>query len=143
MLESLGTRGRAARGAAGTALRRVRAGYWRLAALAFAVVLPFSQLGAAHADGAPWRSMTLTAFCDSGYMADGSYVHHGAVAAGWNIPFGSLVEIDGMGVYVVEDRGSAIVPGRLDVWMPTCGSANYFGRQVRAVRIQRWGWWGA
>lgn len=143
MLERLGTRGRAVGGTVDAALRRGRAGYWRLAALALAVVVPFLQLGTARADGAPWERMTLTAFCDSGYMADGSYVHDGAVAAGWNIPFGSLVEIDGMGVFVVEDRGSAIVPGRLDVWMPTCGSANYFGRQVRAVRIQRWGWWGA
>jgi 3D (Asp-Asp-Asp) domain-containing protein len=143
MLGSFGARGRAALGAAGAAARGVRAGYWRLAALALALVWPFLQLGPARADGAPWQWMTLTAFCDGGYMADGSPVHDGAVAAGWDIPFGSLVEIDGMGVYVVEDRGSAIGPGRLDVWMPSCGSADYFGRQVRAVRIQRWGWWGA
>lgn len=143
MLGSLEARKRTVGGIARAALRRMRAGYWRLAALALALVLPFFQLGTAHADGAPWQQMTLTAFCDSGYMADGDYVHNGAIAAGWNVPFGSLVEIDGLGVFVVEDRGSAIVPGRIDVWMPSCGSADYFGRQVRAVRIQRWGWWGA
>lgn len=142
MLGGLGTRGQAVVGTAGAALQRVRGAYWRLAALALALTWPMLQVGTARADGAPWQWMTLTAFCDNGYMADGSLVHNGAVAAGWDIPFGSLVEIDGLGVFVVEDRGSAIVPGRLDVWMPSCGSANYFGRQVRAVRVQRWGWWG-
>jgi len=121
----------------------VRASYWRLVGWALALVWPFLQLGTAQADGAPWQRMTLTAFCDGGYMADGAYVHNGAIAAGWDIPFGSLIEVDGLGVFVVEDRGSAIVPGHIDVWMPSCGNANYFGRQVRAVRVQRWGWWGS
>ena len=115
---------------------------WRGVVLSMALVVPFLQSGVAQADGAVWQGMTITAFCDSGQMADGNYVHPGAVAGGWNLPFGSLVEISGMGVFVVEDRGSAVHPGHLDVWMPSCGNANYFGREWRSVRVQRYGWWG-
>ncbi|MGI8914722.1 MAG: 3D domain-containing protein [Chloroflexota bacterium] len=117
--------------------------FWRCVVLSMALVVPFLQSGAAQADGAVWQGMTITAFCDSGQMADGNFVHPGAVAAGWNLPFGSLVEISGMGVFVVEDRGGAVHPGHLDVWMPSCGNANYFGREWRSVRVQRYGWWGA
>lgn len=117
----------------------VRGGIRR--AICLALVLPFLHVGAAHADAA-WQGMTITAYCDTGPMADGNWTHYGAVAGGWNLPFGSLVEISGMGVYMVEDRGSAVGPGHLDVWMGSCGGADYFGRQWRSVRVDRWGWWG-
>lgn len=134
-----------------TGQRRSRAAmqigaHWRRLAvwcgMALALLLPFLEVPAARADGAPWTTMAITAFCDNGPMADGNWVHDGAIAAGWDIPFGSLVEIDGLGVFVVEDRGSAILPGRIDVWLPSCGAAIDFGRQWRAARVQRWGWWG-
>lgn len=116
--------------------------HWRATLVSLALLSSLVPVGAAQADGAPWQGMTITAFCDSGQMADGNWVHNGAVAAGWDLPFGSLVEIAGMGVYIVEDRGGAVHPGHLDVWMGSCGYADYFGRQWRSVRVQRYGWWG-
>jgi 3D (Asp-Asp-Asp) domain-containing protein len=116
--------------------------HWRGIVLSLALLLPFLQYGAARADSVPWQGMTITAYCDSGQMADGNWVHPGAVAGGWNLPFGSLVEISGMGVYMVEDRGSALQPGHLDVWMGSCNQAIYFGREWRSVRVERYGWWG-
>ncbi|HEY8745784.1 MAG TPA: 3D domain-containing protein [Chloroflexota bacterium] len=116
---------------------------WRAIVMSLALLVPFLQYGTARADGASWQGMIVTAYCDAGQMADGNWVHPGAVAGGWDLPFGSLVEISGMGVFMVEDRGSAVHPGHLDVWMGSCGSANYFGRESRSVRVQRYGWWGA
>ena len=119
-----------------------KARHWRAMLVSLALMLSLLPVGAARADGAPWQGMTITAYCDSGQMADGNWVHNGAVAGGWNLPFGSLVEISGMGVFMVEDRGSAVQPGHLDVWMGSCNSATYFGREWRSVRVQRYGWWG-
>lgn len=116
--------------------------HWRAALISLALLLPLLPVSAAQADGGVWQGMTITAYCDSGHMADGNVVHPGAVAGGWDLPFGSLVEISGMGVYMVEDRGSAVQPGHLDVWMGSCSNANYFGREWRSVRVQRRGWWG-
>jgi len=52
--------------------------------------------------------------------ASGNVIYKGAVAAPRDIPFGTVVEIDDEGFYVVEDRGSAIMEGnnsyRLDIW---------------------------
>ena len=86
--------------------------------------------------------MNVTAYCDYGIMADGWRVHQGAIAAARNIPFGSLIEIQGMGTYRVEDRGGAITTGHLDIWMPNCASAMHFGRWRMSVRILRYGWYG-
>jgi len=90
----------------------------------------------------PWNTMNVTAYCDYGTMASGWYTHNGALAASREIPFGSLVEIQGLGTFRVEDRGGAITPGHLDVWMPACSTAVQFGRRYLNARILRYGWWG-
>lgn len=84
----------------------------------------------------------VSAYCVSGTMADGNQTYSGAVAASSGLAFGSLLEIKGMGVYVVEDRGGAITWRHLDIWMPRCGDAIAFGRQWLLVSVQRSGWWG-
>ena len=116
---------------------------WRCMLISLALLLPFLQSGQAHAQAAPGQGMLVTAYCDAGRMADGNWVHQGAAAGGWDLPFGSLVEVSGMGVFMVEDRGSAVDPGHIDVWMGSCGDALYFGREWHTVRVQRYGWWGA
>jgi peptidoglycan hydrolase-like protein with peptidoglycan-binding domain/3D (Asp-Asp-Asp) domain-containing protein len=54
------------------------------------------------------------------HTADGTAVasmNGGFVAAPPNFPFGTKMDIDGLGVFVVHDRGGAIKGNRLDVWM--------------------------
>ena len=54
------------------------------------------------------------------HTADGTAVASmggGFVAAPSNFPFGTKMEIDGLGVFLVKDRGGAIKGNRLDVWM--------------------------
>lgn len=54
------------------------------------------------------------------HTADGTSVASmggGFVAAPPNFPFGTKMEIDGLGVFLVKDRGGAIKGNRLDVWM--------------------------
>lgn len=57
------------------------------------------------------------------------------VAAAKDIPFGTKVWIEGVGVRTVNDRGGAIKRGRLDLCMATRDEAMAFGRQNRKVII--------
>lgn len=57
------------------------------------------------------------------------------VAAAKDIPFGTMVWIEGVGVRTVNDRGGAIKRGRLDLCMATKEEALQFGRQRRKVII--------
>jgi 3D (Asp-Asp-Asp) domain-containing protein len=116
---------------------------WRALLAGLVLLTPFLHGSQVQAEAAPDQGMLITAYCDAGRMADGNWVHQGAAAGGWDLPFGSLVEVSGLGVFMVEDRGSAVQPGHIDVWMGSCGDAMYFGREWRAVRVQRYGWWGA
>lgn len=118
-------------------------GRWRSLLVGLALLVPFLQSGQADAQAVPGQGMLITAYCDAGRMADGNWVHPGAAAGGWDLPFGSLVQISGMGVFMVEDRGGAVHPGHIDVWMGSCDDAMYFGREWRTVQVQRYGWWGA
>ncbi len=43
--------------------------------------------------------------------------------------FGTLVQIDGYGTYICEDRGGAIKGNRFDIYMRTKNQAFTFGRQ--------------
>ena len=57
------------------------------------------------------------------------------VAAAKDIPFGTRVWIEGVGVRTVNDRGGAIKRRRLDLCMATRDEAMAFGRQNRKVII--------
>lgn len=66
-------------------------------------------------------------YCSGTTTASGKRVREGMVATlDRSIPFGTVVQIEGMGSYVVEDRighGS-----EFDIYTTSCGKANEFGR---------------
>ena len=61
------------------------------------------------------------------------------VAAAKDIPFGTRVWIEGVGIRTVNDRGGAIKRGRLDLCMATKSEAIVFGRQTKKVIILKEG----
>lgn len=91
---------------------------------------------------------TLTAYtaCDDAGMRCDGITANGAPARAWTtvaawsaIPFGSRVEVEGLGTFVVEDRGGAITRGKLDIYVGAGEGARRqameFGRQRLNVRI--------
>jgi 3D (Asp-Asp-Asp) domain-containing protein len=72
-----------------------------------------------------------TSYCQHGRMADGAYVHAGAVAMN-GVPLGSRYRVlNGPlagAVLTVEDRiGSG---SRFDVWLASCSAAISYGRRT-------------
>ena len=88
-----------------------------------------------------WETDQITAYCsgvgDSTGTAQGGYAHVGSAAAGPDIPFGTRFKIPGLRTVTVDDRGSAVGNGHLDVWMPSCLQANKWG--VRYLPVERLG----
>jgi 3D (Asp-Asp-Asp) domain-containing protein len=94
-------------------------------------------------------TMEISAYCPCtrccgpharGITASGLPVKRGMVAAPKIIPFGTVVEIKGLGRFTVQDRGGAIKGNRLDVYYPTHKEALRFGVQrceVRTISIKR------
>ena len=94
-----------------------------------------------------WR---ITAYCAcqkccgknaQGITASGKKVMEGMVACNW-LPFGTKVKIEGMGMFVVEDRGAKSLFGsktnhikHLDVYKKSHWQARMFGNQYREVEI--------
>ncbi len=71
-----------------------------------------------------------------GITASGRKVREGMIAADTSVlPFGTKVWIEGLGVFVVEDTGGAIVGNRIDIYMDSLDEAVEFGRQSRKVII--------
>jgi 3D (Asp-Asp-Asp) domain-containing protein len=94
-----------------------------LSRLALTVVLlllsliPSANRAEARAD---CRDMKLTGYVRTEFSArtfDGTsiYTEEPIVAASWDIPLGAYVEIDGLGVYRVADRGRLGSNGWIDV----------------------------
>lgn len=52
-----------------------------------------------------------------------------------NIPIGTKIEIEGVGVRVCEDRGGAIKGNILDIFIRDLADARAWGRQDRRVRF--------
>ena len=87
---------------------------------------------------------TITAYCPckkccgkwaNGITASGVYAKaNHTIAAPKNIPFGTVLVIDGV-EYTVEDRGGAIKGKRLDIYFDTHKEALKWGRQKREVFI--------
>jgi 3D (Asp-Asp-Asp) domain-containing protein len=50
-------------------------------------------------------------------------------------PFGTKIQIDGMGSYVCEDRGGAIKANHFDIYMQTKKQAFAFGRRNLIARV--------
>ncbi len=79
-----------------------------------------------------------------GITASGTYVKQGrTIAASKGIPFGTRVYIPyfkgkkgfGDGIFIVEDRGGAIGPGKIDVYFESYREAIKFGRHQDEDRL--------
>ncbi len=66
--------------------------------------------------------------------ASGARVHKGTMACPPEYPFGTKIEIEGMGTYVCEDRGGAIKGNHFDMWFESRGEALNWG--VRTVKAK-------
>lgn len=77
---------------------------------------------------------TVTAYCLQGTMADGNWVHAGAIACPRQYELGTFAEINGI-VYMCTDRTAAHFDGRFDIWMESCDAAIQFGKQTLPVNI--------
>ena len=77
--------------------------------------------------------------CDEyadGFTASGVKAVGRICAAPPEYPFGTVMEVDGYGEWVVEDRGAAIKGNKLDLLFPTHGRALLFGRQYLKVKAR-------
>ena len=98
-----------------------------------------------------WQTFTATAYCSCKkccgkwalnrpnglvYTASGAIAEEGVtVAADWNIlPAGTLIEIDGLGERIVQDRGGVITGNRIDLFFNSHEDALKFG--VQEVLVQ-------
>lgn len=98
-----------------------------------------------------WQTFTATAYCSCEkccgewalnrpnglvYTASGAIAEEGVtVAADWDIlPAGTLIEIDGLGERIVQDRGGAITGNRIDLFFNSHQDALDFGVQEVLVR---------
>lgn len=79
-----------------------------------------------------WATYLTTAYCLTGYTASGAWTNWGTVAA--TLPFGTRLYVPGYGNGTVLDRGGAVGPGHVDLYMPNCGQAIDWG--VRTERIE-------
>jgi len=90
---------------------------------------------------APLDPEAVAGVCYSGdpnITASGREIRPGiTVAAGPSIPFGTWIWIEGFGWRCVEDRGSAIKDGHVDIAMISRQNALDFGRQEVLVIIPK------
>jgi 3D (Asp-Asp-Asp) domain-containing protein len=80
-----------------------------------------------------WATYLTTAYCQSGLTASGSYTSYGTVAA--TLPFGTRLFIPGYGNGTVLDRGGAVGPGHVDLFIPDCGQAMNWGTRTENIQI--------
>jgi 3D (Asp-Asp-Asp) domain-containing protein len=52
-----------------------------------------------------------------------------------NFPFGTKIQIDGMGTFICEDRGGAIKGNHVDIYMETKAQAFAFGRRNLTAEV--------
>lgn len=91
-----------------------------------------------------WIEFTATAYCscnkccgkNDGITASGKKAKQGiTIASDWELlPCGTLVEIDGLGVYQVQDKGSSIKGNKVDIYFDNHQDALEFG--VKTVRLR-------
>lgn len=76
---------------------------------------------------------------DSGYgiTASGAQVQEGVtIACPSSIPFGTEIDIEGIGTRVCQDRGGLITEGKLDIYVDDLDQALDFGRKTLEVTIK-------
>lgn len=75
-----------------------------------------------------------------GITASGTVATQGrTISCSPNIPFGTVIEIQGVGVRVCEDRGSAIQSNHIDLFIADLHDAREFGRQTLKITILKRG----
>ncbi len=109
---------------------------------------PSTNTAASAAGDALWATLgeyEITAYCPCArccgkwadhITADGTDTRTCAdriVAAPRDIPFGTILYVEGLGKVVVHDRGGAIRGKRLDLYFPTHQAALEWGRVTRRV----------
>jgi 3D (Asp-Asp-Asp) domain-containing protein len=87
----------------------------------------------------------LTAYCPcvkccgkwaDGITASGEPATEGRTAALNNVPFGTVLEIPGIGTRIVEDRTSTRFSGVIDIYFNSHQEALEFGRRNKLVKIK-------
>ena len=86
---------------------------------------------------APLHPDAIEGFCfagDPNITASGAQVEIGrTIAAGPSVPFGTLVLVEGYGVFEVQDRGGLIHDGRLDMAIHSHNEAYGYGIRPKKV----------
>jgi 3D (Asp-Asp-Asp) domain-containing protein len=87
----------------------------------------------------PSRSFVATCYSLRGRMANGAFVHSGAIAADPRVlPLGTRVYVSAgslSGEYVVKDTGGVIKGRKIDIWVPSTRQAMSFGRRTVQVTV--------
>lgn len=82
------------------------------------------------------QTFVATAYALKGKMRNGRRTHVGAVAADPRVlPIGSVIYIENMGMFTVEDTGGGIRGNRIDIYMPTKSACMRFGK--RKVKVTK------
>lgn len=93
---------------------------------------------------AKWIWGNISAYCScakccgktNGITASGTKATaNRTIAASSIYKFGTKIEIEGLGVFTVEDRGGAITGNKIDVYMNSHQEALQFGRRNLRIRI--------
>ena len=76
-----------------------------------------------------------------GITASGELARPGHIACNW-LPFGTVLKIEGLGVFTVKDRGAKSLFGtpknpikHVDVWVSSHVEARKLGKQIRRVTL--------
>ncbi len=90
---------------------------------------------------APLHPDAIEGMCyagDPNITASGARVEIGrTIAAGPSVPFGTLVLVEGYGIFEVQDRGGLIYDGRLDMAVASRSGAFRYGRQEVKVAYRK------
>lgn len=95
-------------------------------------------------DNSGYIKFTATAYCgcakccgkSTGKTASGTTATAGrTVAMSGSYSFGTKIEIQGMGTYIVEDRGGAIKGNRIDIFFSNHQKALDFGRKTVYLKV--------
>lgn len=71
------------------------------------------------------------------YTASGAIAEEGVtIAADWDVyPPGTVLQVEGLGEYIVQDRGGAINCQKIDVFFNNHEDALHFGRQEVRIKV--------
>ena len=91
-----------------------------------------------------WIWANVSAYCacmqccgkTNGITASGTQATaNRTIAASSVYPFGTKIEIEGMGIYTVEDRGGAITGNKIDIYFDSHQEALQFGRRNLQIKV--------